>query len=145
MDAICHWFVPIRSSFFFFFFFFVQGKYGQQLTGGLNEVGSISKLHFCHVCCCIIFARSQDLRHVSSETVIGIALLLYISCSVYLCLPFQIGFVIDERLRGKGYKRKVGCFVPLIPLSPFLSHLLFHDCLLYWCSLYHLVRSQCYT
>ncbi|XP_015647246.1 ATP-dependent DNA helicase SRS2-like protein At4g25120 isoform X4 [Oryza sativa Japonica Group] len=36
------------------FFFFVQGKYGQQLTGGLNE----------------------------------------------------IGFVIDERLRGKGYKRK---------------------------------------
>jgi hypothetical protein len=37
----------------------------------------------------------------------------YVYFMLMVCLNFQISFVIDERLRGKGYKRKVTPF----PLS----------------------------
>jgi len=44
---------------------------------------------------------------------LGLPLPFYAYFMLDVCLNFQISFVIDERLRGKGYKRKVTPF----PLS----------------------------
>lgn len=102
------------------------------VCGELNEVSAISWLNFCDVFHCGSFA-------IKSWDMLTLKLVFYcpymiISCWIYVCL-FQISFVIDERLRGKGYKRKVTSLsLPLrsfhlsassIPLFPFQLHILF--------------------